>query len=102
MSKLAQVLCLQVETTPTQFSDHSVYLWNISNNGQLKKLEGFNAPPLRRNPHCADYATVRQQVGPLVAARLRQNPERSVQMTPTPTLTLNPTPLRWRKSRRLA
>ncbi|XP_026038623.1 klotho [Astatotilapia calliptera] len=53
---------IQVETTPTQFADPNVYLWNISNNGELLKLEGFSAPPLHRTPHCADYATIRQQV----------------------------------------
>ncbi|XP_074528988.1 klotho [Halichoeres trimaculatus] len=53
---------IQVETAPSQFADHNVYLWNISNNGELIKLEGFNAPPLRRHTHCADYATIRQQV----------------------------------------
>lgn len=56
-------LFAQVETTPTQFADPNVYLWNVSNNGELLKLEGFNAPPLHRTPHCADYATIRQQVG---------------------------------------
>ncbi|XP_028322404.1 klotho isoform X2 [Gouania willdenowi] len=53
---------IQVESTPSQFSDPSVYLWNISNNGELTKLEGLIAPPLHRNTHCADYATIRQQV----------------------------------------
>ncbi|XP_069576372.1 klotho isoform X1 [Brachyistius frenatus] len=53
---------IQVETTPSQFADPSVYLWNISNNGELMRLEGFSAPPLRQTTHCADYATVRQQV----------------------------------------
>lgn len=53
---------IQVETTPSQFADPSVYLWNISNNGELTRLEGFRAPPLHRNTHCADYATIRQQV----------------------------------------
>ena len=52
----------QVETTPSQFADPSVYLWNISNNGELLRLEGLSAPPLRRTTHCADYATIRQQV----------------------------------------
>uniref|UniRef100_A0A8C9YXA1 Klotho n=1 Tax=Sander lucioperca TaxID=283035 RepID=A0A8C9YXA1_SANLU len=52
---------IQVETTPSQFADLSVYLWNISNNGELMRLEGFSAPPVRRTPHCADYATIRQQ-----------------------------------------
>ena len=54
----------QVETTPSQFADPSVYLWNISNNGELLRLEGLSAPPLRRTTHCADYATIRQQVHP--------------------------------------
>ncbi|KAM6911883.1 klotho isoform 2-T2 [Lycodopsis pacificus] len=53
---------IQVETTPSQFADPSVYLWNISNNGELMRLEGFSAPPVRRTAHCADYATIRQQV----------------------------------------
>ncbi|XP_068600389.1 klotho [Brachionichthys hirsutus] len=53
---------IQVETTPSQFTDPSVYLWNISNNGALMKRPGLSAPPLRRTTHCADYATIRQQV----------------------------------------
>ncbi|XP_071362440.1 klotho [Trachinotus anak] len=53
---------IQVETIPSQFADPSVYLWNISNNGALIKLEGFSAPPLRRTAHCADYASIRHQV----------------------------------------
>ncbi|KAG7515632.1 klotho [Solea senegalensis] len=53
---------IQVETVPSQFADPSVYLWNISNNGALTRLEGFSAPTLRRTAHCADYATIRQQV----------------------------------------
>ncbi|KAK5609633.1 hypothetical protein CRENBAI_002155 [Crenichthys baileyi] len=53
---------IQVETTPTQFADPNVYLWNISNNGELIKLESFSAPPSHRATHCADYAIIRQQV----------------------------------------
>uniref|UniRef100_A0A8C6SIP7 Klotho n=1 Tax=Neogobius melanostomus TaxID=47308 RepID=A0A8C6SIP7_9GOBI len=53
---------IQVETMPSQFADPSVYLWNISNNGELIKMEGLIAPPLKRKIHCADYATIRQQV----------------------------------------
>lgn len=55
-------LVSQVETTPSQFTDTSVYLWNISNSGALMKVDGFSVPPLRRGAHCADYATIRQQV----------------------------------------
>uniref|UniRef100_A0A672ZMH3 Klotho n=1 Tax=Sphaeramia orbicularis TaxID=375764 RepID=A0A672ZMH3_9TELE len=54
---------IQVETTPSQFADPSVYLWNISNNGELMRLEGISAPPLRRTTHCADYATIQHQIG---------------------------------------
>ncbi|CAL8401241.1 unnamed protein product [Boreogadus saida] len=53
---------IQVETTPTQFVDPSVYLWNRSSDGELKRLVGFSALPLDRATHCANYATVRQQV----------------------------------------
>lgn len=53
---------IQVETVPSQFADPSVYLWNIYNNGELIKMEGLIAPPLKRSVHCADYATIRQQV----------------------------------------
>ncbi|KAJ7997451.1 hypothetical protein DPEC_G00229140 [Dallia pectoralis] len=53
---------IQVETTPTQQVDPCVYVWNVSGNGELRRLEGHQAPPLRRTPHCADYATIRQQV----------------------------------------
>uniref|UniRef100_A0A3P9IE92 Klotho n=1 Tax=Oryzias latipes TaxID=8090 RepID=A0A3P9IE92_ORYLA len=53
---------VQVETTPTQFADPHVYLWNVSNNGELIKLDGLIAPPLNRATHCADYASIRQQV----------------------------------------
>lgn len=84
-----------METTPTQFVDPSVYLWNISNNGQLKKLEGFVAPPLRRAAHCADYATVRQQVGP------RRFKKKAPQVCSLQTA-LNFPLSRWMKSRRSA
>ncbi|XP_067084703.1 klotho [Osmerus mordax] len=53
---------IQVETTPTQFADPSVYIWNVSGNGELKRLEGYSAMPLQRRQHCADFATIRQQV----------------------------------------
>ncbi|MCI4388203.1 hypothetical protein PGIGA_G00082900 [Pangasianodon gigas] len=52
---------IQVETTPMQFVDSSVYVWNISDNGRLKKLEGVEIPMHRRR-HCADFAAIRQQV----------------------------------------
>ncbi|KAL2094663.1 hypothetical protein ACEWY4_009382 [Coilia grayii] len=53
---------IEIETTPTQFADPSVYTWNVSGNGELQRLEGVQAPPLRRVRHCVDYASIRQQV----------------------------------------
>ncbi|MBN3296210.1 KLOT protein, partial [Amia calva] len=52
---------IQVEVTPSQFVDPSIYVWNISGNGDLKKLGESKVPPLRRT-HCADYAAIRYQV----------------------------------------
>ncbi|XP_029029155.1 klotho [Betta splendens] len=52
---------IQVEVAPSQFADPNVYLWNASNNGELRRLEGFRALPLR-STNCADFASVRQQV----------------------------------------
>ncbi|KAL7847469.1 hypothetical protein AOLI_G00221870 [Acnodon oligacanthus] len=57
---------IQVETTPTQFVDPSVYVWNISDNGKLKRLESVHIP-VRRMRHCADYAAIRQQVSEIQA-----------------------------------
>ncbi|XP_029957222.1 klotho [Salarias fasciatus] len=57
---------IQVETTPSQFADPNVYLWNVSSNGELTRLEGFSAPPLRRSANCADYATIQQQVNEIL------------------------------------
>ncbi|KAG7484428.1 hypothetical protein MATL_G00049280 [Megalops atlanticus] len=53
---------IQVETTPSQFADPSVYIWNITGNGELKRLDGAWAPPTRRAPRCADYTSIRHQV----------------------------------------
>nr|XP_057942046.1 klotho [Doryrhamphus excisus] len=58
---------IQVETTPSQFADPSVYVWNISNNGELIRLDGLIAPPMRQHPHCADYVSIRQQVNEIHA-----------------------------------
>ncbi|XP_076131001.1 klotho [Alosa pseudoharengus] len=53
---------IQIETTPTQFADPNVYIWNISGNGELRRLEGVQAPSVRPVRHCADYASIHQQV----------------------------------------
>ncbi|XP_028839736.1 klotho [Denticeps clupeoides] len=53
---------IQIETTPTQFADPSVYLWNISGSGELKRLDATQPPLLRRVRHCTDFASIRQQV----------------------------------------
>ncbi|XP_063059187.1 klotho [Engraulis encrasicolus] len=53
---------VEIDTTPTQFADPGVYMWNSSGNGELLRLEGVMAPPLRPVRHCVDYASIRQQV----------------------------------------
>ncbi|KAL4608551.1 klotho [Arapaima gigas] len=53
---------IEVETTPSQFADPNVYIWNVAGNGELKRLEGALASPPHRVRHCADYATIRHQV----------------------------------------
>ncbi|KAJ8342624.1 hypothetical protein SKAU_G00325520 [Synaphobranchus kaupii] len=54
---------IQVETTPSQFADPGVYIWNMTGNGELRRLEGARTTPShRRAPRCADYATIRRQV----------------------------------------
>ncbi|XP_016401931.1 klotho-like [Sinocyclocheilus rhinocerous] len=53
---------IQVDTIPTQFADPSVYIWNISGNGELTKVPGVLAPPMHRTHHCADYGSILQQV----------------------------------------
>lgn len=67
---LSSMCVLQIETTPTQFADPSVYIWNISGNGELQRLEGVQAPPVRRVRHCLDYATIRQQVSDVQRLRV--------------------------------
>ncbi|XP_076876324.1 klotho [Brachyhypopomus gauderio] len=52
---------IQVDTIPTQFVDPSVYVWNVSDDGKLKRVEGARIPTQRKR-HCADYATIQQQV----------------------------------------
>ncbi|KAJ8275557.1 hypothetical protein COCON_G00073090 [Conger conger] len=62
---------IQVETAPSRFADPSVYIWNMTGNGELRRLEGARAPPApRRTPRCADYATVRRQVSQLQRLRV--------------------------------
>lgn len=51
----------QVHTNPTQFLDSSVYTWNVSDGGRLRKLEGMRISG-QRSRHCADYAVISQQV----------------------------------------
>ncbi|XP_035287510.1 klotho [Anguilla anguilla] len=62
---------IQVETTPSQFADPSVYIWNITGSGELRRLEGVQAPPVvRRAPRCADYAAIRRQVSQVARTRV--------------------------------
>ncbi|KAJ8412476.1 hypothetical protein AAFF_G00128120 [Aldrovandia affinis] len=53
---------IQVETTPSQFVDPGVYIWNITGNGELKRLDSARMMPPRRAHHCADYTSIRRQV----------------------------------------
>ncbi|XP_019725077.1 klotho isoform X1 [Hippocampus comes] len=57
---------IQVESSPSQFADPNVYVWNMDN-GELTRLEGQVAPPTHRNAHCADYVSIRQQVDEIQA-----------------------------------
>uniref|UniRef100_W5MNV0 Klotho n=1 Tax=Lepisosteus oculatus TaxID=7918 RepID=W5MNV0_LEPOC len=52
---------IQVEVTPSQFIDPNVYIWNVSGNGELKKLSEARVSS-RRKTHCSDYAAIRYQV----------------------------------------
>ncbi|XP_077403443.1 klotho isoform X1 [Vanacampus margaritifer] len=57
---------IQVESSPSQFADPNVYVWN-TDNGELTRLEGLVAPPTQRRAHCADYVSIRQQVDEIQA-----------------------------------
>ncbi|XP_072768694.1 klotho [Nerophis lumbriciformis] len=58
---------IQVETTASQFADPRVYVWNISNQGELVPVGGVVAPPDQQHPHCAHYVSIRQQVDEIQA-----------------------------------
>ncbi|XP_061902953.1 klotho [Entelurus aequoreus] len=58
---------IQVETTASQFADPRVYVWNISNQGELVPVGGVVAPPEQQHPHCAHYVSIRQQVDEIQA-----------------------------------
>nr|XP_006007832.2 PREDICTED: klotho [Latimeria chalumnae] len=51
---------IQVKTTPSQFTDPHVYIWDVNQSGKLIKVDGFLTTV--RNPHCLDYAAIRHQI----------------------------------------
>nr|XP_023683485.1 klotho [Paramormyrops kingsleyae] len=53
---------IEVETTASQFADPNVYIWNMSGNGELTRLEEPGTARTRQVRHCADYASIRHQV----------------------------------------
>ncbi|KAM9781187.1 klotho isoform 2-T2 [Syngnathus typhle] len=57
---------IQVESSPSQFADPNVYVWNKAN-GELTQLEGLLALPAQRDAHCAAYISIRQQVAEIQA-----------------------------------
>ncbi|XP_060119414.1 klotho-like [Heteronotia binoei] len=51
---------LHIDTTPSQFLDPSVYIWDVYRTNTLIKVEGVDAP--KRKRHCADLAAIRLQI----------------------------------------
>ncbi|XP_054830414.1 klotho [Eublepharis macularius] len=51
---------LHIDTTPSQFLDPSVYVWDVHRTKALIKVEGVDAP--KRKRHCADLAAIRLQI----------------------------------------
>ncbi|XP_075054053.1 klotho [Mixophyes fleayi] len=54
---------IEIDTTPSQFNDPSVYIWDMNKTKGLTKVEGLKAR--KRKIHCADYASIRLQVSML-------------------------------------
>ncbi|XP_043852489.1 klotho [Dromiciops gliroides] len=51
---------IQVDTTPSQFNDPNVYVWDIHQSKKLIKVDGVVTS--RRKPHCVDFAAIRLQI----------------------------------------
>ncbi|XP_053312338.1 klotho [Spea bombifrons] len=54
---------IQVDTTPSQFNDPSVYVWDMNKTKGLRKVEGVKVP--KRKTHCVDFASIRLQISML-------------------------------------
>lgn len=50
----------QVDTTPSQFRDHNVYVWDVHQTKNLIKVDGADVP--KRELHCVDLAAIRLQI----------------------------------------
>ncbi|RLW08271.1 hypothetical protein DV515_00003172, partial [Chloebia gouldiae] len=51
---------IQVDTTPAQFLDSSVYVWDVHQTKKLIKVDGVYAS--KRKRHCVDFAAIRLQI----------------------------------------
>ncbi|XP_030056232.1 klotho [Microcaecilia unicolor] len=51
---------IQLDTTPSQFNDPNVYLWDPKKTKSLTKVEGAVTP--KRKSHCVDFAAIRLQI----------------------------------------
>ncbi|OCT96025.1 klotho [Xenopus laevis] len=54
---------IHVDTTPSQFNDPNVYVWDMNKTKGLTKVEGITVP--RRKTQCVDFASIRQQISML-------------------------------------
>ncbi|KAM4796087.1 klotho [Rhinophrynus dorsalis] len=54
---------IQIDTTPSQFNDPNVYIWNMNTLESPKKVEGSTVP--KRKTHCVDFASIRHQISML-------------------------------------
>ncbi|CAM4405955.1 klotho isoform X1 [Lepidochelys kempii] len=51
---------IQVDTTPSQFLDTNVYVWDVHHTKKLIKVDGVVTP--KRKRHCVDFAAIRLQI----------------------------------------
>ncbi|MEE6472490.1 hypothetical protein FKM82_009623 [Ascaphus truei] len=51
---------IKIDTTPSQFNDPSVYVWDMSKTKGLTKVAGIKVP--KRKTHCVDFASIRLQI----------------------------------------
>ncbi|XP_053564431.1 klotho [Bombina bombina] len=54
---------VQIDTTPSQFNDPSVYVWDMNKTKGLTKVNGIKVP--KRKTHCVDFAIIRHQISVL-------------------------------------